>query len=375
MEALHNYFSPVHFADNNPHHYDAHQIGAQIEVLNANSNDWGNADIVILGCGEQRGAGMTPTSTAPDKIRAALYELYYWHTDVKLADAGNIIMGERLADTYSALVTVLSELYAAGKKVVLLGGSHDLTLPQYTAFQKNKTLINAVVIDSLIDLKEEEAITDKGFLMEMLTGSNNYVRHFTHLGFQSYYVNPAIIQTLDRLRFDCVRLGVLQENMDWVEPDLRAANLLSIDMNVLRSGEAPYLDDASPNGLYNNELCQLMKYAAMNDDLHSVGIYGYTADHDLNGTGAKEIAQTLWYYLDGMHAQKEESSIDNLSDFEIHEVAFTENNTQFIRSMRTGRWWMRLLDGSYAPCAYKDYLSAASNEMPERWLRHHERIV
>ena len=54
------------------------------------------------------------------------YNLYHWHTDVKIADIGNIKPGASLEDTYSALQQVLSELSALNKKVVIIGGSHDI---------------------------------------------------------------------------------------------------------------------------------------------------------------------------------------------------------------------------------------------------------
>jgi hypothetical protein len=54
---------------------------------------------------------------------------------------------------------------------------------------------------------------------------------------------------------------------------------------------------------------------------------------------------------------------------------FTGNDTSFLKSKRTGRWWMRLPDGNYVPCSYKDYTAAANGDMPERWMREQERFV
>ena len=44
--------------------------------------------------------------------------------------------GATVDDTRAALRTVLHELHEAGKTVIVLGGSHDLTLQQYEAFKK-----------------------------------------------------------------------------------------------------------------------------------------------------------------------------------------------------------------------------------------------
>lgn len=375
MKELTYYFSNTHFMDTVGHSYDQNQLGAQIEVLRSHHSGWGDADVVIVGCGEQRGAGAEMCSDAPNRVRAALYEMYYWHKDVSIADAGNMVLGETVEDTYSALITVLSELLEAGKKVILIGGSHDLTLAQYKAFQKNKKLINLTVIDANIDLQEEEATSDQGFLYELLTGKDNFVEQYVHLAFQSYLVNPVILQTLERLRFDCVRLGLITEDIERVEPDLRNTNLLSIDVQALRQAEMPFQQQVSPNGLTHVELCELCKFAAVNPNLDMIGFFGYQPEEDDKNIGAKAIAQNIWYLLDGWHFMHLEADLDQTDEFEIHQVLFAENDFIFMKSKRSGRWWMQLPNHEFIPCSYQDFKIAASNELPERWMRYQERIV
>ncbi|MEJ7912769.1 MAG: arginase family protein, partial [Chitinophagaceae bacterium] len=104
------------------------QVGKMIALYEEVFPDLQNAHIVLVGCGEQRGAGLRGWSEAADAIRKEFYDLYYWHTNVPLADIGNIKEGNSLQDTYAALKTVIQELMNIGKLVVVLGGSHDLTL-------------------------------------------------------------------------------------------------------------------------------------------------------------------------------------------------------------------------------------------------------
>jgi arginase family enzyme len=88
-----------------------------------------------------------------------------------LADIGNVKRGQGLNDTYAALRTIISELTAAGKTVIILGGSHDLTLAQYYAYSDRKKIIEAVCVDALIDLNLESLNRSENFLMEMLCTS------------------------------------------------------------------------------------------------------------------------------------------------------------------------------------------------------------
>lgn len=111
------------------------QLGKHILANQGTLPDIANADIVIIGAGECRGAGIALNGhAAADAIRAAFYNLYYWHTQVTVADLGNVKIGQTLQDSYAALRTVISELILQNKKVIIIGGGHDLTLAQYHSY-------------------------------------------------------------------------------------------------------------------------------------------------------------------------------------------------------------------------------------------------
>ncbi|MEI9935444.1 MAG: arginase family protein [Ferruginibacter sp.] len=92
--------------------------------------------------------------------------------------------------------TVLSELLKLNKTVVILGGSHDITLAQYFAYKDLGKIIDTTCIDATIDLRPEHSMRSENFLLEMLTSEPNHVRHYNHIGFQSYYVHPRVLETL-----------------------------------------------------------------------------------------------------------------------------------------------------------------------------------
>lgn len=353
--------------------YKDGQIGYNISSYHEEFPDLDEVQLVIVGCGEQRGSGLIHgQSNAPDKIRHEFYSLYYWHQDIKIADIGNIKTGSLYTDSYAALKTVVHELINEGKTVIILGGSHDLTLAQYNAYAENKKAIEASCVDALIDLDLSSPFHNENFLMEMLTGEPNYIRHYNHIGFQSYYVHPRMLETMDKLRFDCYRVGSVKENIDEMEPVIRNSNLFSFDISAIAHAYAP-ASTASPNGLNGEEACVLMRYAGLSPNVSSVGIYGYDAQHDKDDLTAKQIAHMLWYLLDGRSRGRREASLDEKDSFNEYHTAFAEVETTFVQSRKTGRWWMQLPDKRFIACSYKDYLLASSNEIPERWLRAQER--
>lgn len=349
------------------------QLGNIISVYSETFPELDEAKIVLVGCGEQRGSGLIHgQSEAPDVIRRHFYSLYYWHPDIRIADVGNIRAGSLYTDSYAALRTVVQELIGDGKTVIILGGSHDLTLSQYYAYAESKMTIEAVCADALIDLDLGSSFRHENFLMEMLTGEPNYIRHYNHIAFQSYYVHPRMLETMDKLRFDCYRVGSVKENIEEMEPVIRNSHLFSFDISAIANAYAP-ANTLSPNGLNGEEACVLMRYAGMSPHINSIGIYGYDVKYDRDELTARQIAHMLWYVLDGRSRGKREAALDERDSFNEYHMAFAEVETTFLQSKKTGRWWMQLPDKKFIACSYKDYLLASSNEIPERWLRAQER--
>lgn len=374
MYDLQDFLSPINIASiNEDEGYNDGQIGKHIIINDGEIPNVDHVDIVLLGVGESRGSGaFDDYNDAPDIIRKQFFRLHYWHKDVVMADIGNVKNGASLKDSYAAISTVLKELLSRNKTVILLGGSHDITLPQYFAYKKMEQQVEVTCIDAIIDLKGESGLRSENFLLEMLTGDINMVKHYNHVAFQSYLVHPGMLETMDKLRFDCFRVGKVKENLVEMEPVLRNTHLLSFDISAIKNSDAP-ANNCSPNGLTGEEACGLSRYAGMSNNLSSFGIYGYQSRADVGELTAKQIAQMLWYFIDGKSRSKQEAALTETNLFNEFNIVFAEVNTRFLQSRRTGRWWMELPDKSVIACSYNDYLTAGRNEIPERWLRAQER--
>jgi arginase family enzyme len=352
--------------------YKDTQLGKHIQVYEDEFPDISNADLVIVGCGEMRGTGGNNNTDAPNAVRMAFYNLFHWHKEVTLADVGNVKVGASLQDTYAALKTVIAELIEQGKRVVILGGSHDVTLAQYNAYANLEKIIEASCIDARIDLNMDSVLPSDNFLMEMLTGVPNYIKHYNHIGFQSYFVHPQMLETIDKLRFDCYRVGKVKESLEEMEPAIRNSHMLSFDIAAIQYAHAP-ANHLTPNGFTGEEACTLMQYAGMSSNMSTIGIYGYDAAQDSHNLTAKQISHLLWYIMDGVYKSKQESALENRNNFYEYTMAFAEVETVFLQSKKTGRWWMQLPDERFVACSKLDYIIASNNDMPERWLRAIER--
>jgi arginase family enzyme len=373
IDSIIDFLEPVNLNQiSNDLGYKEGQVGKTIPVYEEELPEIDDADLIIVGCNDQRGAALLAPSEAANAIRREFYNLYQWHHDIKLADIGNVKMGKTVHDTYAALKVILYELKELGKTVVVLGGSHDLTLAQYYAFEQSKSAVDAVGIDALIDINLDSPFRADNFLMELLTAEPNYLRHYNHIAFQSYFVHPRMLETMDKLRFDCFRVGHVKEHLEEMEPVIRNCSFLTLDISAMANSAAP-ANTISPNGLNGEEACTLMQYAGMSHNIRTVGLYGYRPEQDHEQLTAKQLAQMMWYLMDGRSRGSREAMIDERDDFNEFHTAFAEVETVFLQSKKTGRWWMQLPDKNFIACSYKDYLLASSNEIPERWLRAQER--
>jgi arginase family enzyme len=353
--------------------YKGKQVGSNIKTFGRSFPDLNSIDLILVGCSESRGAGVRKMDNAGiDAIRRHFYQLYHWHTDVKIADIGNLKTGASLEDTYSALQQVLSEVSGFRKKVVILGGSHDIMTAQYQLCASRQEIVEATCVDAFLDMNNESSLPSENFLMKLFTAEPNFLKHYNHIGFQSYFVHPAMLETIDKLRFDCYRAGVVKEHVETMEPVIRNSHLFAFDISAIQHSYAP-ANRITPNGFNGEEACMLMQYAGMSALAGTIGIYGYNAKQDISDLTAKQISQMLWYLMDGIQKGKNEASLEKREHFNEFRLMFADFETLFLQSKKTERWWMQLPDKSFVACSVKDYTTALNNEIPERWLRAAER--
>ena len=242
-----------------------------------------------------------------------------------------------------------------------------------------------VVVDERIDLGEQgEAINADSFLMHILSHTPNYLFNYSQLGHQSYLNDRYAVDMLESLNFDCTRLGIVRSQITEVEPILRDADMLSIDIAAARMADAPGHALASPNGFSGEELCQITRYAGLSDKLTSLGIYEYNPHYDNSSQTAQLIAQMFWYFMEGYYNRRGDLPV-NQNDFLKFTVKFEQHDHELIfwKSKMTERWWMELPFGDknkYArhqmvPCSFADYEMACKDELPDRWMKVYNKLT
>lgn len=342
-------------------------------------------DIAIIGVIESRGGNLESSRDAANFFRNYFYALYPSWSNLSIIDFGNIQTGNDLNDTYFALSEVVFKLVSKGVLPIIIGGTNDLNLPVYKAFAKLEQMVNLLTIDRKIDMEESGASNDR-YIRDIILGKPNFLFNYANLCSQAYYLNPEIEGLLDKLYFDNVRLGKIQENINVAEPYIRNADVISFDLNAIRQAEVPGATFASPNGLFGNEACQLSRYAGMSDKLSAIGFYEATPEFDINGQTFSLLSQMVWYFIEGFANRKKESPLSSDINYTQYRVMLTEANEElvFIKSNKSDRWWMKVPyppsekmkfeRHHLVPCNYSDYQVAMRDEMPDLWIKTYHKI-
>lgn len=345
-------------------------------------------DIAIIGVNEGRRSGDNQsTADAPDEVRKYLYRLFQGDFKARVADLGNISAGHSVEDTYYALSQSVEFLIRKNIIPVIIGGGHDLAYAQFRGYEKLEQTINAVTVDSVFDLgNPDDEFNAQSFLGKIILHQPNYLFNYSHIGYQTYLIEQSQLQMMGKLFFDVYRLGQIRDNIQEAEPVIRFADFLSFDFSCLKHADAPAHINASPNGFYAEEACQMMWYAGMSDRLTSLGLYELNPLMDQNGKTAHLAAQMIWCFIDGFYARKKDYPSRSSADY-IHFHVFIQENAyeiNFYKSKKSDRWWMEVPYPSQkglkferhtlVPCSPKDYETACNNEIPDRWWQTYQKL-
>ena len=345
------------------------------------------ADIAIIGVPESRNAYQNPScSLAPDEVRRQFYQLYNWRKDVKIIDLGNVRVGKTVEDTYSVISEIIAYLIENKVIPIILGGSNDLAYANYRAYERLERVANVVAIDSCFDLGEEnKPIRSDGYVTKMVLQQPNFLLNYANIGYQSYMNSPESVNMMESLLFETYRVGLMRMNMEEVEPVVRNADMVSLDISAVRRPDAPGCPHSSSNGFYGEEICQIAKYVGLSDKLSSFGIYEYDPTLDFNNQTSQLIAHILWYFVEGFLFRQSDGQFKNKSDYRQFNISVSGalEEMVFFHSKKSGRWWVVVpmyqkdkdrVQHYYLPCSQRDYQLACEDKISDRWWRTYHKV-
>jgi len=338
--------------------------------------DISRINIAILGVLEDRRNINIVNAVNLSAVRKKLYATFPGNWDASIADLGDILSGDSVEDTYFALKKVTSTLIKNKVIPIVIGGSQDLTYALYRAYDDLEQMVNLVSVDNRFDFgKENETISASSYLTKIIIDEPNNLFNYCNIGYQTYYNSQEEIDLIEKLFFDAYRLGEISNNIALAEPVFRDADLISFDLNSVKSSDSGNMISFEPNGFNGKEICSLSRYAGISDKVSAFGIFNH------NSTVAESvlITQIIWYFIEGYHYRSKEYPFGSRANYLKYIVPLENEELVFYKSDKTDRWWIEIpyvVEGSnklkrntLLPCSYEEYLCACNQELPERWWK------
>jgi arginase family enzyme len=332
------------------------------------------ASIAIIGVLENRGTGEINKNVDLIPIRKELYSLFPGNWQSKIIDLGNIQRGESINDTYFLLKNIVSYLIKNQIIPIVIGGSQDLTYAIYRAYDQLDQMVNLTCIDNKFDFARENSNDVDSYLTKIIVEEPTNLYNYSNLGYQTYYNSQEEIDLIEKLFFDAYRLGDVSNNIAISEPVFRDSDIVSVDLNALKSSSSGNLTIFAPNGLSGKEICQLSRYAGISDKVSCFGVFNH---HD-SKIEATLIAQILWYFIEGVHFRINEVFLKEKDEY-LKYIVTLEYELIFFKSIKSERWWIeipiiskqhnKVKKAAFIPCLYEDYVEASKGNIPEKWWK------
>lgn len=314
-----------------------------------------------------------------DTIRTSLYALFPGNWNSTIADLGDIPAGSTIEDTYYALRTLISVLIENKVIPIIIGGSQDLTYANYRAYDTMSPMVNVVNVDSNFDLGDASVeMKNNSFLGKIILEQPYNLFNYSVLGYQTYFNSQEEIDLMEKLYFEAYRLGDVTHAINLVEPVMRDAHIVTMDLKSVRAAEVGAKQKFSPNGFNGKEICAIARYAGISNKVSSFGIYEFKFTHELDATPML-ISQMIWYFVEGFNCRVNDDDFSNVNNHQKYNVLIENDELIFYKSLKTGRWWIeipflpnvnnKLKKHTLLPCTHEDYKEASHGKIPERWYK------
>jgi hypothetical protein len=318
-----------------------------------------------------------PNSFAP--LREQLYSLYAHAKPLAVIDLGDIELAAGDAANEKAAY-VLQHLLEQGVFPLVFGENLAGSIAIYEAIKANGRNVCAAFIMAAANLgNAQEPLCTDNLLAHVMADYGRELCTLNVLAYQNYLSSPTDAQALQANGCELLRLGEIRDNMWCAEPLLRDADIVVAAANAVRRCDAPAANSPSPNGLYAEEMCRLLRCASFSDKLKACYLGGFSLANDDVQQTAMLLAQLLWHVADGAaHRMGESPSIARSCHKLRVELNGKKQRLDFYQGKITDRWWMKIPVAKTSktvavPCLRSDYEAALRMEIPSRWLLHYRK--
>ncbi len=282
------------------------------DIAQHKKKEYDASDIVILGIpqdtGVKRNKGRIGARYAPVAVRQEFYKLAAPESfkNLSLFDLGNLKNTQTLESTHNRQMKVVEQILRDGKKLIVIGGGHDITYPDFKAFSNVFSTCALLNIDTHLDVRDDKPRNSGTSYRMILDEQRLDPTCLYQIGIQPFANSSAYMQyvedldvtvyTLDEIR----RRGVETIHSEIYKKIDCEEIFVSFDMDAVRSADAAGVSASYPKGLSVEEMIYLSHYTGRDGRARIVEIAEVNPKHDVENRTSKLGALLIWEYLYGM---------------------------------------------------------------------------
>lgn len=296
------------------------------DVVQRKEHAYNSSDLVIIGCpqdeGVRRNHGRIGAAEAPAAIRRALYRLPASEMiqAISVFDMGDIrvddLAVEGLESVHDRQFNVIRTLLQDGKRVIVLGGGNDISLPDCAAVSHVWNEVLAFNVDSHFDVRDDHFRTSGTPYRQLV--ENGYVEpsRLIQLASKSLVNSPVHQEYLAKNDIPMYSLNVLRSRgiqsvlRDILRSHSVPAIFWGIDADAVQTVDAPGVSASYPIGLTASDICTIARMAGQDIRTRVLEISEICPRYDVDGRTARLAGMILLYFLDEMASTIRESSVD-----------------------------------------------------------------
>jgi hypothetical protein len=307
------------------------------------------------------------------EVLASLGRMFPSWESLKVVVLGSLITSDNSSYNCASFAEVVEKALKSGLYPIVISSEQDYAKVLCEVYRKIAPLQLGFISPTLCNRLPNglPSITDTTGGLNL--GKSNSI---SIIASQAYYADSSYELGVKGTYVQQARLGAIRATIQLAEPLLRDSNLLFVDLNSIRYSDFNSATSPTPNGLYAEEICQLMRYAGYSDNLKSTFICGFNPTRITgNEIDTTLIAQLLWHAFEGLASRKNE--LPGLTSFSSKEFYLDLGEQEpitlnFMQSQNTGRWWLYVPTangaGKWVACDAEDYERAKHHELPFRWI-------
>ncbi len=288
------------------------------EIVGRDEEDYGSADIVILGCpqdeGVRRNHGRVGAAAAPDAIREQFYRLTPFNIKKRIFDLGNVVIGGSLEETHETHFNIVTQLLRDGKRIIVLGGGNDISYPDGAAMAEVFGPENwiGVNIDAQLDVRIADERNSGTPYRQLLEEKHLLPKYFYEVGYQTHFCSPIYYEYIRNLGVKRISLELLrsgdeaalelrdQIRQEFISQSSSLNTFFGFDLDAVRSADAPGTSAPSPLGLRASEFITLVKYAASLANTKIIEFSEVNPTYDVDNRTTKLVAIGMHRFCSGL---------------------------------------------------------------------------